>query len=85
MAGHLRLLPRRERGIDIPQCLLGLALKPGTASGDRCTGLPIGERPEFGDLRLEFRNRLFEIEIGAHGPLWVSSRKGTGKRRKLAM
>ena len=66
MARHLRLLPRRELGIELLERERGFHLEPAdlVADGDRAIALAHGA--QFLDLGLQFGHRFFEIEIGAH-------------------
>jgi hypothetical protein len=66
VAGHLRLLPRRQIGIDILQRLRGLRFETRHFVADRDGFAARGKGAEFFELGLELRHRFFKIEISAH-------------------
>src|SRR5215212_6189436 len=66
MAGDLRLLPRRQLGIEVAQRLRGLGFKPADIVGYiGCVARGL-HRAQFLDLGLKLGHRLFKVEIGAH-------------------
>ena len=85
MAGDLCLLPGREFGVGVDQRLLRLLLQPRHLIGDRYGVIVTVDGLQLGNLALELRNRLLEVEIGANSDRTihqlVSGRVG-GKRRK---
>ena len=64
MPRHLRLLPRREPGIELLERLRRLAFDAADLVGDRVAVAV--ERAQFLDLGLELGHRFFKIEIAAH-------------------
>lgn len=66
MAGDLRLLPGREGGVELGEGRGGLALEPRHVLGDRHRAVAGAEGAQLLQLGLEFGDRLFEIEVGAH-------------------
>ncbi len=58
-------LPRRQVGVEIAQRLRGLVLDPRNLIADIAAGRR--QRAQFVDLGVEFGDRLFKIEIAAHG------------------
>ena len=64
MARYQRLLPRRQIGVEIVQCLRRLLLDPRNLFADVAAGCR--QRAQFIDLGVEFGDGLFEIEIRAH-------------------
>src|ERR1700730_14918652 len=80
MTRDLRLLPRREIGIEALERDVRLAFEAADLVADRASLARGGERTQFLDLGVEFRNGLFEIEIGAHEK---TLRPDMSRRRKL--
>ena len=66
MARDLRLLPRRQLGVEVAQRLRRLGLEPVDLVGDVGGVAARLHGAQFLDLLFEFGDRLFEIEIGAH-------------------
>ena len=66
MACHLRLLPGRQRRVELFERLVGLDLDAVDLLADGDGIAAGGHRPHFLDLGLKLGHRLFEIEIGAH-------------------
>ena len=64
MPRHLRLLPRRQRGIELLEGDRGLALDTADLFADRLAVR--AQRPQFVGLGLQLGHRLFEIEIRTH-------------------
>ena len=83
MARHLGFLPGRQRRVELLQRRVGLAFEPGDllADGDRVAGLL--ERAQLLDLRLQFGDRLFEIEIASHHSSLDASPNGWRSRTRL--
>ena len=69
MAGDLRLLPRRELGIEVLERLRRLGLQAGDLLADCGRAVAGLQRAQFLELGLELGHRLFEIEIAAHRAL----------------
>ena len=64
MPRHLRLLPRRQPGIEFLERLRRLAFDAADLVGD---GVAVAvERAQFLDLGLELGHRFFEVEIATH-------------------
>ena len=68
MAGDLRLLPRRQIGIEIEQRFGRLGFQPGQFLANANALAISAKRAQFLDLGFEIGHRLFKIEIAAHGP-----------------
>ncbi|GJE72516.1 hypothetical protein CHKEEEPN_4073 [Methylorubrum podarium] len=66
VTGDLRLLPGGEGGVDLGERLRGLRLQAPDLLADRDGAVALAQRLEFLELRLEFRDGLLEVEIGAH-------------------
>ena len=82
MTGHHGLLPGGEPGIEILQRLLRLGFEAGDIIRDGGSGTAGGGKGlQLGDLRLEFGDGLFKIEIGAHGTFSVDDLDPDGVRQ----
>ena len=68
VAGDLRLLPGCQADIDITQRRIGFGFETVDIVINRSSAIFRGERAQIGNLGFELGDRLFEIEIGAHGP-----------------
>src|SRR5262245_41073187 len=66
MASYLGFLPGRELCVEISERLCRFALQAGDLFADRGRAVSALQRSQFRHLGLEFRHRLFEIEIAAH-------------------
>ncbi len=69
MAGDLRLLPRRELGIEFLERLRCLGLQPGDFLADGGRAVARLECTQLVDLGLDLGHWLFKIEIAAHRAL----------------
>ena len=66
MAGDLRLLPRRQLGVEVAQRLRRLGFEPADVVGDVGRVAAGLHRAQFLDLGLELGHRFFKVEIAAH-------------------
>src|SRR5262249_3711695 len=66
MAGNLGLLPRRELGVEILECLRRLGFEAGDLLADGGGAVRRLERAQLLDLSLELGHRLLEVEVAAH-------------------
>ncbi len=64
---NLRLLPGIEGAVSFFKRGLRLLAKPPDLFLDRNRGVAFAKRAQLLDFAFEFRNRFFEVEIGAHG------------------
>ena len=78
VAGDQRALPRRELGVDVLGQRLALDFEPGDFLGDIDRGVVLDEA-KFLDLRLQFRDRLLEIQKGC-----FHARSSGGRKRHFS-
>ena len=60
MAGNLRLLPGRQRGIEVGEALGRLALELADLLVDRHCRIDFGQSPELGDFPFKFGDLAFK-------------------------
>ena len=76
MARHLRLLPRRHRGVEIPQRLHRLGFEPADFLLDLHLVAAGLNGAKLLDLGIEFGDRFFKVEVTAHCCLGRVARGG---------
>jgi len=76
MPRHLRLLPRRQAGVELLERLARLDLDAVDLLADGDGVAACLQRAHFFHFGLKLGHRLFEIEIGAHHAILSTSYKG---------
>ena len=82
-ARDLGLLPGRQVGVEIGQRLVGAGLEPGDFLGEGGRVALLCDRAQLVQAGVDFGDRRFEAEIGAHSIL-AANRPRRGGARKLA-